>query len=475
MEFPWWSLIPFVLMLASIAIMPLHPATTHRWEDWRFQLGLALLLGVPVALWVIAVGESASVAHALIEYGQFICLLFALFVVSGGIFLSGDIHASPRNNTTFLAVGATLASFVGTTGAAMLLIRPLLNTNVERRHKVHTVIFTILIVANCGGLLTPLGDPPLFLGMLRGVPFTWTLHLVPEWAFTNGMLLLTYYALDRVMYAKETPESIFRDDTNVTPLGLHGKVNFLFLAAIIAGVAFVPSIDMHAIESGSASALAYVPWREVVMLSASAASFTLGDKRVRFVSNRFTWAPIVEVACLFVGIFLTMVPALKVLRQVAPSLPLNEVTFFVFTGGLSSVLDNAPTYLTFFEMAATLPGEPRVAGVPEHYLVAISLGAVFCGALTYIGNGPNFMVKSVADSTGLQMPSFGGYVVWACRYLLPVLVAMMLLFIATPVWAHALGALLTAGLVGRAGWIIRGAHPVGHLESRVSRETSTEA
>ena len=475
MEFPWWSLIPFVLMLASIAIMPLHPATAHRWENWRFQLGLALLLGVPVALWVIAVGESASVVHALIEYGQFISLLLALFVVSGGIFLSGDIHASPRNNTTFLAVGGTLASFVGTTGAAMLLIRPLLNTNAQRKHKVHTVVFTILIVANCGGLLTPLGDPPLFLGFLRGVPFTWTLQLVPEWAFTNGILLLTYYALDRVMYAKETPEAIYRDDTDVTPLGLHGKVNFFFLAVVIAAVAFAPSIDMDAIESGSASVLAYVPWREAVMLSASAASLTLGDKRVRFDLNRFTWAPIVEVASLFVGIFLTMVPALKVLRQVAPSLPLDEVTFFVFTGGLSSVLDNAPTYLTFFEMAATLPGEPRVAGVPEHYLIAISLGAVFCGALTYIGNGPNFMVKSVAESTGLQMPSFGGYVVWAIRYLLPVLVAMMLLFIATPVWAHALGALLTAGLVGRAGWIIRGAHPVGHLEGRTIRETQAEA
>lgn len=469
MTFPWWSVIPFVLMLLSIAIMPLHPATAHRWEQWRFQLSVALLLGLPVAVWVIAAGDPTAVVHALVEYAQFICLLFALFVVSGGIFLSGDIHASPRSNTTFLAVGGGIASFVGTTGAAMLLIRPLLNTNVQRAHKVHTVVFAILIVANCGGLLTPLGDPPLFLGLLRGVPFTWTFQLLPEWLFVNGLLLLTYYALDRVMYAREDPASIYRDETRITPLGLHGKINLVFLAAIVAAVAFAPSLDLHAIEEGHASPAAYIPWREIVMLSAAAASFTLGDKHARFGLNKFTWAPIVEVACLFIGIFLTMVPALKVLRQVAPSLPLNEVTFFAFTGSLSAVLDNAPTYVTFFEMASTLPGEPRVAGVPEAYLVAISLGAVFCGAMTYIGNGPNFMVKSVAESMGVAMPSFGGFVVWACRYLLPTLVAMLLIFIAPATWAHWLGWALAALLVARAGWTIRRAESPKALEARAMR------
>ncbi len=464
MTFAWWSLLPFVAMLAGIAILPLHPLTARRWERRGFQLGLALGLGVPVAAWLVAAGEGGLVGHALVEYGQFITLLFALFVVSGGIFLSGDIHASPRNNTAFLAFGGLIASFVGTTGAAMLLIRPLLNTNVDRRRRAHTVIFAIFIVANCGGLLTPLGDPPLFLGMLRGVPFTWTLHLLPQWAFTNGLLLLTYYALDRRMYGQESPEAIQRDDANVVPLGLHGVVNIAFLVAIVLSVAFLPSIDLHAIRYGFGGWGAYVPWRELAMLGAAAASYRLGDPDTRFRDNAFTWAPIAEVASLFIGIFLTMIPALRYLAQVAPSLPLNEVTFFAFSGSLSAVLDNAPTYATFFEMAGQLHGYPRVADVPEVYLVAISLGSVFCGAITYIGNGPNFMVKSVAESRGIEMPSFGGYVVWSVRYLVPVLVAMMLIFIAPSPAAHLCGWAVTVLLVGRAAWVISRAVPAAHLE-----------
>lgn len=459
MDVAWWSIIPFALLLASIAVLPLVPATERVWERNAVKLAVALALGLPIAVWFTAAGHGDEVVHALIEYGQFIMLLLALFVVAGGIYLTGDIRATPRNNTIFLAVGGLFASFVGTTGAAMLLIRPLLNTNRERTHRAHTVIFTILIVANCGGLLTPLGDPPLFLGFLRGVPFEWTFSLWPQWAFVNGMLLLTYYALDRRQYAQEPASAIAFDDTEVTPIGVVGKINFAFFAMVIAGVAFVPSLDLEAIAAGHATWAAWVPWRELVFAVAAGGSYFFTSDEVRFHLNQFDWTPILEVAALFIGIFLTMIPALAYLAQIAPTLPLNEITLFVFTGGLSAVLDNAPTYATFFEMAAQLPGEPRVAGVPEHYLTAISLGAVLCGAITYIGNGPNFMTKSVAEGVGVTMPSFGGYVRWTFVFLVPTLVAMVCLFLADGWWRLA-GALLALGLIVRAVVVARAhVHP----------------
>lgn len=450
MAVEWWSIIPFALMLASIAILPLLPQTKHLWEKFSFQLSLALILGVPVALWMWLGGEQATVLHSLWEYFQFITLLGALYIISGGIFVKGDLRATPKTNTIFLAIGGTIASFIGTTGAAMLLIRPILNTNKERLHRAHTVVFTILIVANCGGLLTPLGDPPLFLGMLRGVPFEWTFSLFPMWLFVNALLLLTYYGMDRRLYRTEDEVSIYFDDRNVEKPGIRGGINFLWLAAIVLSVAFAPSIDLHAIEEGHATIVQMIPWREIIMFTAAYLSFFHSSKKVRFRDNEFSWGPILEVAALFIGIFMTMMPALKYLAQIAPKLPLNEITFFVFTGGLSAVLDNAPTYVTFFEMARTLPGEPRVADVPELYLISISLGAVFCGAMTYIGNGPNFMVKSVAESRGVEMPSFGGYVVWAFKYLVPTLIAMVLVFIVQSQWATIAGAALAVLLAARA-------------------------
>ncbi|HMR13694.1 MAG TPA: sodium:proton antiporter [Arachnia sp.] len=469
MTYPWWSLLPFVALLASIAIMPLARPTRHLWERTSFQLGLALALGVPVAAAAWALDDPWRVIHALVEYGQFIVLLLALFVVSGGIFLSGDIRATPRSNTIFLAVGGLAASFVGTTGAAMLLVRPLLNTNKERRHKAHTVIFAIFVVANSGGLLTPLGDPPLFLGMLRGVPFAWTFTLWPQWLFVNALLLLSYYALDRRRYRAEDPEDIAHDVADIEPLGIRGGLNVAWLAVIVAAVAFAPSVDLHAIESGQAGAWAWVPARELLMLAAASASYLVTPRRIRFGDNEFSWGPIAEVAALFVGIFLTMIPALAFLGQVAPRLPLNEVTFFLFTGGLSAVLDNAPTYATFYEMASRLPAPPGVEligttpPVPESFLVAISLGAVFCGALTYIGNGPNFMVKSVAESRGIAMPSFGGYVLWSFAYLGPILIALLCLFIADGVVAKALGVAATLFVVGRAAYDLRASNTVDRL------------
>lgn len=449
MSFPAWSIIPFVLMLLGIAAFPLIPAVAHHWERPRIQLLYALALGLPVAIVLLLLGKTGLVAHAVIEYGQFIVLLLALFTVSGGIFLRGDLAATPRTNTIFIAIGGLLASFIGTTGAAMLLIRPLLNTNHERRYRAHTVVFTILVVANCGGLLTPLGDPPLFLGMLRGVPFTWTFHLLPEWLFVNGLLLATYWALDRRMHAKESPERVGWDEGTVEPLKLVGVSNFIWFALIILAVALIPSLDAAAVSHGHIEGLNWVPWRELVMLAAAAGSFLLGSKSIRYEENQFTFAPIQEVAALFIGIFLTMVPALQVLREVAPKLPLNEITLFIFTGGLSAVLDNAPTYATFFEMSTQVAGEPRVADVPEALLVAISLGAVLCGAITYIGNGPNFMVKSVAESRGVEMPSFVGYIRETFIYLVPVLAALVLLFMTHALWSRALGGLLVVALLVR--------------------------
>ncbi len=449
----WYSVLPFVAMLLSIAVLPLISSTEDWWEHNRNKLIVAVGLGVPVAIWMLVLLGPLPVAEALVEYAQFITLLGALFVISGGIHLEGDLPARPRVNGAFLGIGALLASFIGTTGAAMLLIRPLLKTNSERSTKAHTVIFFIFTVANSGGLLTPLGDPPLFLGFLRGVPFTWTFHLFPQWLFVNLLLIATYMALDKVMYQREDPGDVAWDREHVVPLAVLGKLNFLFLAVVVLAVAFIPSIDMEAIEHGGAAWPLLVPWRELVMFAALAASLASGDKRVRYHLNEFSWSPILEVAALFIGIFLTMIPALKVLAQIAPKLPLNDVTFFVFTGGLSSVLDNAPTYVTFFEMAQSIQSGATnpdlVAGVLPSHLVAISLGAVFCGALTYIGNGPNFMVKSVAEENGVKMPSFGGYILWALTWLAPILVAMAFVFVAGQLWAKIIGGLMTLLLLVR--------------------------
>lgn len=455
MVVPWWGVLPFAGLLACIALFPLLPRVRDLWHHSWFQLAVAAAFGLPVAVWLLSAGEAESLVHALVEYGQFICLLASLFIVSGGIFLAGDIRATPRNNTAFLAFGALLASFIGTTGAAMLLIRPVLNTNAERTRKVHTVVFLIFIVANCGGLLTPLGDPPLFLGMLRGVPFTWTFSLWPHWLLVNAVLLLVYYALDRREYSREPDEAVRFDDSSVVPLAVRGVHQLIFFAAIVGAVALAPSVDLHAIGEGHALWWQWVPWREFIMMGAAVASLVSGNPDVRYRDNVFEWSPITEVAALFLGIFVAMVPALKYLAVVAPTLPLNAVTFFAFTGSLSSVLDNAPTYATFFEMARTLPGEPLIAGVPESYLVAISLGAVLCGALTYIGNGPNFMVRSVAESRQVAMPSFFGYVVWSLNHLTPILVALVCIFIAGGIWMIP-GVVLLAAVIGRALWTMRG-------------------
>lgn len=447
MWIPLWGALPFVALLACIALAPLLPKVRVHWSNVRVQLGVALLLGVPVGLWMTLRGEPASVVHALVEYVQFITLLFSLYVVSGGIMVEGDIRATPRNNVVFLAIGGLVASIVGTTGASMLLVRPLLATNRQRRYRAHTMVFAIFIIANAGGLLTPLGDPPLFLGMLRGVPFLWTLGLVAEWLLVNSLLLIVYWAIDRRFHAMEPMEALKADAGEVTPIRLRGSGQLLGLGVIVAATALLPSVDLEALHHGHAGWLAWIPMREIAMLSAAGLSLRFGDRHARK-ANRFHWSPILEVASLFVGIFLTMIPALRLVAQYAPRIPISKVNLFVMTGSLSSVLDNAPTYSVFFELAKRGQGTPLVAGVPEQLLTAVSLGAVLCGAMTYIGNGPNFMVKSIAESEKVEMPSFGGYVLrWALPIYVPTLATVLLIFLTDSPLLRAAGVLLAVTMV----------------------------
>lgn len=345
--------------------------------------------------------------HSLLEYFSFICLLGSLFVVAGGIHVSGDLVATPKTNTVLLAVGALLANLIGTTGASMLLIRLVLRTNSERRNTQHIPFFFILVVANCGGLLTPLGDPPLFLGYLRGVPFFWTLRLWPIWVTAVAYLLGVFFWLDRRAYAAERAVDLQLDLAEQEPIRVHGKRNLLFLLAIVGSV-FLPT-----------------PWREGVMILVTALSLRLGPTEARS-KNDFSFAPMVEVAILFLGIFVTMVPALELLHAHGKEFGLVAPwQFFLTTGALSSVLDNAPTYLTFLSAAQGLGLRAEVVGVPVAHLVAISVGAVLMGANTYIGNGPNFMVKAIADASGYRTASFVGYAGRAALVLAPVYLAVV--------------------------------------------------
>jgi Na+/H+ antiporter NhaD/arsenite permease-like protein len=431
MEIPVWALIPFVVMLLCIAIGPL--VAEHWWENNKNKLIVSLVLGVPTAIWLCLNGMSHDLMHQMIfDYVPFIILLTALFTVTGGIHLSGDIPAKPSVNTLFLGIGLILASIMGTTGAAMLLIRPLIETNKERKNKVHTILFFIAIVANCGGLLTPLGDPPLFLLYLKGAPFTWFLNLFVEWAFAGILLLVIYYFVDSYCYKQEKKEDLIKDFQRVKPLRLSGNINFLYLAAIVCAVAFINPGTIPAM--GEEHAPIYMKLlREIVLVVIILASLFTTSKKVRE-DNKYSWGPIIEVAVLFLGIFATMTPALLFLKEAAPNLGLTESwQFYYCTGALSSFLDNAPTALAFHSVASGLPvveGATLVAGIPEILLKAISIGAVFFGAMTYIGNGPNFMVKAIAEENKIEMPSFFGYMIkFSLIVLLPVYIITQLIFL----------------------------------------------
>ncbi len=431
---PIWSVTAFVLMLLSIAVIPL--VKPHWWEHNKNRAIVSAILGVPMAIYVVA-NDWVALFHSFHEYEQFIILLLSLFVISGGIWLSGDVRATPRNNAIFIAIGSILASFIGTTGAAMLLIRPLINTNSERKYVTHTVIFFIFMVANIGGSLTPLGDPPLFLGYLKGVPFTWTFGLWKFWLPTLAWLLILYFILDTYLYnKKESDESKKWDDTDIKPLRLKGWHNFFFLFGVVLSIYFYPQMKEAIIKMGvSDHAAEYVPVREAIMLLMAFLSWKTTNMEFRKAQN-FTWEPIVEVAILFAAIFVTMIPALIILKHWGPTSPIKDPWhFFWITGSLSSFLDNAPTYLVFQSLGegqGVKAGEAFVGlfsggKVKEITLVAISVGAVFMGANTYIGNAPNFMVKSIAEENRVKMPSFFGYMAWSFGILIPTFIIITLI------------------------------------------------
>lgn len=428
---PLWALIPFALMLLSIAVFPL--VAEKWWELNRNKLIISLLLGVPTSVFLIARGLGLELEHQMLfDYVPFIILLCALFVITGGIHLGGDIEARPSINTMFLGVGYLLASIMGTTGAAMLLIRPLLSTNSQRKYKTHTVLFFIAAVANCGGLLTPLGDPPLFLLYLRGADFLWFLKLLPEWAFVGVVLLATYYVVDRYYYKRESQVRISADERQVSKLHLTGTVNFVFLIGVVLSVAFVNKGHIPAM--GDHHAPIYIKFlREIVLVVLMLLSLRFTRKGVRE-SNRYSWGPIIEVAVIFLGVFATMTPALLYLQANAGDFGLDKGwQFFYATGALSSFLDNAPTAVAFHGVATGLvqagAAAAQIAGIPEALLKAISTAAVFFGAMTYIGNGPNFMVKAIAEESKVRMPSFFGYIArFSLLVLLPIFVVTQLLF-----------------------------------------------
>jgi len=426
-EIPLIALLPFILMLLAIAIFPL--LWNHFWEKNKNKLIIAVILSIPVVIYLLSAGLTEKLFDTIVfEYVPFIILLGSLFTITGGIYLSGDIEAKPAINTLFLSAGALLASFVGTTGAAMLLIRPVIQTNKERKYKVHTILFFIGIVANCGGLLTPLGDPPLFMMYLRGAPFEWFFKLFPEWLFVNMFLLIIYFLVDTYYYKKEDISAIKIDKASVRPLKLDGKRNFIFLLMVILSVAFLNEQYLSIIHSNHY----YKFIREAVILFAAYLSILVTPKLLR-TSNNFTWQPIQEVAYLFLGIFVTMVPCLLYLEWNAKALGVSSPTsFYYYTGMLSSFLDNTPTAVTFHSLATGLGASAGtiVAGIPEEILKAICVGAVFFGSMTYIGNGPNFMVKTVAEENNIKMPDFFSYIIkFSLIILLPVFILVQLLIL----------------------------------------------
>lgn len=349
-----WSLIPFGLMLLMIAIGPL--VAEHWWEKNANKLIVSLFLGVPVAVCLIMGGMMHELEHQIFfDYVPFIILLLALFVITGGIHFSGDLKAKPWVNTAFIGLGWILASIMGTTGAAMLLIRPLIETNKQRDHKVHTILFFIALVANCGGLLTPLGDPPLFMLFLRGAHFSWFLHLAPEWAVTGIILLAIYYAMDTYYYKKEHWTSLSADAREATPLVMKGTINFIYLLGVVLAVAFINEGTIKAMGEHDAPLwLKYL--REIVLLSLTGLSLYTTKKEVRYNDNKFSWAPIVEVAVLFLGIFTTMTPALAYLKAHAADLGFTHPwQFYYATGALSAFLDNTPTAVAFHGVPTGLP------------------------------------------------------------------------------------------------------------------------
>ncbi len=434
----WWA-IPFVGMLLSIALCPL--LLEHFWHHnfGKVAAFWALVFLVPFA---ISHGFSMAlyqILHTvLLEYIPFILLLLALFTVAGGIRLKGSLVGTPLVNILILIIGTFLASWMGTTGSAMLMIRPLLRANAHRKYRVHTVVFFIFLVANAGGSLTPLGDPPLFLGFLKGVDFFWTaIHMLPLMLFLCVCLLVIYFIVDTILFAKEGKPVPPKSDSG-EKLGLEGAQNFILLVCVVAavlfsGVAKLGGFTVYHIEIEYANLI-----RDIAFLVITYVSLKITNRESR-IKNDFSWGPIAEVAKLFAGIFITMIPAIAILRAGTDGAlasvirlvttetgdPVNPM-FFWISGALSSFLDNAPTYLVFFNTAGGDAAHLMHDLAPT--LLAISAGAVFMGANTYIGNAPNFMVRSIAIDQGVKMPSFFGYMAWSIGILIPLFIIMTFVF-----------------------------------------------
>ncbi len=423
---------PFAGLLLSIAILPLAAPNVWHHHQGKIAAAWALAFIIPFASTEgFGIAADAVLHTALVEYVPFLVLLFALFTVAGGVHVRGNLHGSPAMNTSLLAIGTGLASFTGTTGAAMLLIRPVIRANDDRHYNIHVIVFFIFLVANVGGSLTPLGDPPLFLGFLQGVGFFWTMtHMAAPLAVTAAILLAAFFVLDTYLYRKERAQPPEKDPTPDSAIAIDGKINILLLLAIIAAV-----LASGAFERGATVTILGVPVptlglaRDAALLAVAYASWRFTPHSAR-TQNGFTWGPIIEVAKLFAGIFVTIVPAIAILRAgtegalapvvhlvtAADGSPINAMYFWL-SGGLSSFLDNAPTYLVFFNVAGG--DAQKLMGPMAGTLLAISAGSVFMGAMTYIGNAPNFMVKAIAEEGGIRMPSFFGYMAWSIALLVP--------------------------------------------------------
>src|SRR5664280_54231 len=429
MLLPLWSVLPFAGILLSLALIPLF--APHFWEHHfpKVSAFWALVFAMPFLYFFREVAVHEITHIIIIDYIPFILLLWSLFTVSGGIHVKGTLKGSPGVNTLILLIGTILASFIGTTGASMLMIRPILRSNAWRKYKVHTVVFFIFLVSNIGGVLTPLGDPPLFLGFLHGVSFFWTLKLLPQMIFASFILLGMYFILDSFYYKKE--DKLALKSPEIEPLKIEGSHNFIFLAGIIGGILFSGMVKLGEVNIFGIHQSFENLIRDAILIIMGLSSLVSTKKEIRQ-GNEFTWAPILEVAYLFAGIFITIIPALAILKageNGALALLIKSINtpaqYFWASGALSSFLDNAPTYLTFLnsEIGKFYPGMPESQAVARliaeriPYLMAVSAGAVFMGANTYIGNAPNFMVKSIAEESGVKMPGFFGYMF---KYSIPI-------------------------------------------------------
>ncbi len=440
-------ILPFVALLLCIAILPLVHKTEKWWERNSSKLIVALAMSGVTCLYYLFRENGfhappglpsllTLLEHAvLLDYVPFIVLLLSLYTISGGIHLRGDIPAHPLTNVALLGIGSVLSNLIGTTGASMLLIRPLLNINKERHKVRHTVIFFIFLVSNIGGSLTPIGDPPLFLGYLRGVPFFWTLKLFPEWLFCTVILLFVYYLWDTFEYRRESREDLALDESIREPIAVDGKRNFYLLVGVVLAVVFL--VPGQTLPGTAWVVPAYL--REAVQLALAGLSLAITPRGARQ-ANEFNFTAIGEVACLFIGIFIAMQVPVEFLKIRGASMGLSEAwQFFWATGMLSSFLDNAPTYVVYYSTAGALDfpaGVEVLSGLKDvangtisaALLKAISCGAVFMGAMTYIGNGPNFMVKSIAEQSGVKMPSFFGYMAYSLAVLFPLFLLVTWIF-----------------------------------------------